>query len=598
MATRAIVLANGLVDDIPTLRRRIAGWGAALVIAADGGSRHAAALGLSIDIVVGDLDSMDKGLRRTLAAAGARFVTAPAHKDETDLELALLHAVAQGTDVIAVLGALGGRLDMTLANVLLLTHPGLAPARVEVWQGDQTAWLIRPPGEAIPGSPGDTLSLIPLGGAAEGITTTDLAYPLRNETLATGPARGVSNVIAGAAGARRAGIGAAAGSPYAGPRLTGRRKETRMLDKNRTVNVSVQVLPLVEDVYPVVDKAIAVIAASGVRYEVGPMETVMEGPLDRLLEVAKAAHLALPRSRGGQGGDLYQDRRQRQRHDHRREGRQVPGGAVSNVTARHAPGWLREALPPALLIAFVLGMWQITAMESGLSAFILPSPVRVAQAAWRTRALLGSAIGTTMLETAIGLVVALVFGVALAAAMDLSQFLRRALYPLLVASQTVQILAIAPLLIIWFGFGLLPKVIIVILVCFFPMAVNTADGLASTDPDLIALLRAMGATRGQVWRMARLPAALPSFFSGLRVAVTYSVVGATIGEWVGGSAGLGLYMLRSKNALATDQVFVAIVITSLLSIGLFVLVYLVERAALPWYYSTERAQQWEETGIY
>jgi ABC-type nitrate/sulfonate/bicarbonate transport system permease component len=136
------------------------------------------------------------------------------------------------------------------------------------------------------------------------------------------------------------------------------------------------------------------------------------------------------------------------------------------------------------------------------------------------------------------------------------------------------------------------------LICFFPLAVNTADGLTSADPDLIALLWAMGASRAQAWRIVRLPAALPSFFSGLRVAVTYSVVGATIGEWVGGSAGLGLYMLRSKNALATDQVFVAMLITSLLSIGLFALVYLVERAALPWYHSTQRTQQWGEIGIY
>jgi ABC-type nitrate/sulfonate/bicarbonate transport system permease component len=262
------------------------------------------------------------------------------------------------------------------------------------------------------------------------------------------------------------------------------------------------------------------------------------------------------------------------------------------------PRWVREVVPPVLLIGFVLAGWQVVAERSGLSAFILPSPIRVVQAAWRTRALLGEAVGTTMIETVLGMAVALVLGVTLAALMDFSSFLRRALYPILVASQTVQVLAIAPLLIIWFGFGLLPKVIIVVLVCFFPLAVNTADGLASADPDLIALLRAMGARRSEIWRMVRLPSALPSFFSGLRVAVTYSVVGATIGEWVGGSAGLGLYMLRSKNALATDQVFVAIVITSILSIGLFVLVYLIERAVLPWYYSTQRAQQWEETGIY
>ncbi len=262
------------------------------------------------------------------------------------------------------------------------------------------------------------------------------------------------------------------------------------------------------------------------------------------------------------------------------------------------PRWVREIYPALLLILFVLLCWQVVATRTGLSAFILPSPLQVIRAGWETRHILLAAIGTTMLETVIGLAVAILLGILIAAAIDLSSFLRRALYPILVASQTIQIMAIAPLLIIWFGFGLLPKVIIVVLVCFFPMAVSTADGLASTDPDLVALLRAMGANRRQIWRIVRLPSALPSFFSGLRVAVTYSVVGATIGEWVGGSAGLGLYMLRSKNALATDQVFVAILITTAISIGLFATLYLIERAVLPWYHSAQRSEQWEDAGIY
>lgn len=270
----------------------------------------------------------------------------------------------------------------------------------------------------------------------------------------------------------------------------------------------------------------------------------------------------------------------------------------NTISPTRASRWSREVIPPVILVLFVLTAWQVVALRSGLSAFILPSPTQVLQAAWETRDLLGPAIGTTMIETIIGLIVAILLGIAIAAAMDLSSFLRRALYPILVASQTVQILAIAPLLIIWFGFGLLPKVIIVVLICFFPVAVSTADGLASADPDHVALLKAMGAKRTQIWRLVRLPSALPSFFSGLRIAVTYSVVGATIGEWVGGSEGLGLYMLRSKNALATDQVFVAIVITSAISIGLFALVYFLERALLPWYYSAQRTEHWEGTGIF
>ncbi|MCK5633760.1 MAG: ABC transporter permease subunit, partial [Anaerolineales bacterium] len=166
-----------------------------------------------------------------------------------------------------------------------------------------------------------------------------------------------------------------------------------------------------------------------------------------------------------------------------------------------ATRFLHDAFPPFLLMGFVLLVWQTVAVRSGLSAFILPSPIQVAQATYETWDILLPAIGTTMVETAIGLGIAIVFGVAIAGVMDLSNLVRRALYPLLVASQTVQILAIAPLLIIWFGFGLLPKVLVVILICFFPLAVNTADGLASADPDLVALLRSMGAKRSQIWRM-------------------------------------------------------------------------------------------------
>lgn len=260
--------------------------------------------------------------------------------------------------------------------------------------------------------------------------------------------------------------------------------------------------------------------------------------------------------------------------------------------------WIQESLPPLLLIAATLLAWQVGAARSGLPAFVLPTPAQVLQAAWETRITLITAVGATLLETAFGLLLAVLLGVALAALMDFSSFMRRALYPLLVASQTVPILAIAPLLIIWFGYGLLPKVLVVVLVCFFPLAINTADGLASADPDCVALLRAMGATRQQIWRVVRLPAALPAFFSGLRVAATYSVVGATIGEWVGGSQGLGLYLLRSKNALATDQVFAAIAVTAIVSIGLYVLALWVERLALPWYFSAQRRQQWDESGIY
>jgi ABC-type nitrate/sulfonate/bicarbonate transport system permease component len=260
--------------------------------------------------------------------------------------------------------------------------------------------------------------------------------------------------------------------------------------------------------------------------------------------------------------------------------------------------WRRDILPPVLLIAVLAAGWYFVAKVSGIKAFILPGPLEVIKAGWDTRDLLLNAIGTTMLSTMIGLVLALAAGIGIATLMDFWHWVRRALYPILVVSQTIQILAIAPILIIWFGFGMMPTVFIVVLFCFFPLAISTADGLTSADPELISLLRAMGANRKQIWRMVRVPSALPSFFSGLRLAVTYSIVAATIGEWVGGSSGLGLYMLKSKNALATDQVFVAMIITSLLSVILFMLVYGIERLVLPWYYSKQRTEQWDGPGIY
>jgi ABC-type nitrate/sulfonate/bicarbonate transport system permease component len=264
--------------------------------------------------------------------------------------------------------------------------------------------------------------------------------------------------------------------------------------------------------------------------------------------------------------------------------------------------FLNATWPPLSVVALAIVVWAVTIRATGLPTFILPSPADVVTAARSTGDLLLSATGSTLVSTMIGLGIAIVLGVAAAALIDLVPFVRRSVYPLLVASQTVQILAIAPLLVIWLGFGRAPTVVIVVLFTFFPMAIATADGLAATDPDYVALLSSMGATRRQIFGRVRLPGALPSFFSGLRLSVTYSVVAATIGEWVGGSEGLGLYMLRSKNALKTDQVFVAMLITTAVSIALFGLVRLVEYLALPWRRTAGAPEgsrgEWREPGIY
>ena len=195
MLYRTLILTNGELVNGPALKARVEAWSPDQVIAADGGSRHASTLGLQIDLIVGDLDSLEAPLRETLQVQGTQFEHLKAEKDETDLELALLRAVEQGAAEIAVVGIVGDRLDMVLANIHLLTLEALSPTRVELWLGHQTAWLIRPPGEEFEGAPGDTLSLIPLKGDAIGVTTSGLAYPLQGETLFFGPARGISNVM-------------------------------------------------------------------------------------------------------------------------------------------------------------------------------------------------------------------------------------------------------------------------------------------------------------------------------------------------------------------------------------------------------------------
>lgn len=273
-----------------------------------------------------------------------------------------------------------------------------------------------------------------------------------------------------------------------------------------------------------------------------------------------------------------------------RSGREDP---LWSSALSHAGYVVRRYAPPLLLIVLLVVAWQAGTWLTGVPKWLLPSPLQVVLAGIGARGLLGPHTWQTLKETWLGLGLSLVVGLALALAIDFSALLRRTLYPVLVASQTVPILALAPLLIIWFGYGILPKVIVVALVCFFPIVVSTADGLRVADPDLIALLRAMGASRRQIFTKVRFPGALPSFFSGLKIAITYSVVGAVIGEWVGASQGLGIFMIRSSKNFLTDRVFAAIAITSLLSILMFGAVMLLERSLLPWYYA-QREEVWQE----
>jgi ABC-type nitrate/sulfonate/bicarbonate transport system permease component len=257
---------------------------------------------------------------------------------------------------------------------------------------------------------------------------------------------------------------------------------------------------------------------------------------------------------------------------------------------RLARGWLPAA---ALLVGLVVA-WELVADLTDVPQWLLPAPSAIVRAGIEAAPLLGGHVAQTLLETVVGLLVAVLTGVALAVAIDLSPVLKRALYPLLVVSQTIPTIALAPLLVVWFGFGLLPKVLVVVLVCFFPVAMSMAQGLEGADADMVALLASMGASRGQIFWKVRFPGALPAAFGGLRIAATYSVIGAVISEWVGASRGLGIFMIRSSNSYLTARLFAAIAVASALSIALFVLVIALERLALPWYFAAGRVERWEE----
>lgn len=261
------------------------------------------------------------------------------------------------------------------------------------------------------------------------------------------------------------------------------------------------------------------------------------------------------------------------------------------------------SLAAGLLLTFfaagTLQLYNETRAVGNLSFHdIFPTPHEVADA-WDQHhtLLLEEHIPETLWETLAGLSMAVVLGVTLAALMDFSPLLRWILYPLLVVSQTIPIFAIAILLILIFGFGSGPKISVVVLFCFFPVALNTFSGLQSADPELLSLLRAMGASSRQTWLKARLPAALPSFFGGLRIAATYSVVGAIFGEYITAQRGLGVFLKRSYSSFRLDQAYLAILLTAVLSLLLVLLVNLVERLALRWYY-TARRKSWRGPGIY
>lgn len=251
------------------------------------------------------------------------------------------------------------------------------------------------------------------------------------------------------------------------------------------------------------------------------------------------------------------------------------------------PRRLTAYLPAVVAIVAVLALWQLVSASGAVPDYMLPSPAQVLAVFPADGALLAQHTLITLQEAALGLAAGVAFGFAVAVAMDAFAVLHRAVYPLLVLSQTVPVVAIAPLLVLWLGYDTAPKVVLVALMTFFPVAVGLLQGLTSVDPDEVALLRSMGAGRWQVFRFGKIPAALPEFFSGLRIAVTYAMVGAVISEWLGGFGGLGVYMTRVQKAFAFDRMFAVIILISAISLLLMGLVSLIERRAMPYRFPKE-----------
>jgi ABC-type nitrate/sulfonate/bicarbonate transport system permease component len=256
---------------------------------------------------------------------------------------------------------------------------------------------------------------------------------------------------------------------------------------------------------------------------------------------------------------------------------------------RDPAGRRRRLGPPLILAALLHGAWELYARTSGISPFVLPPPSGVLGALWAFRDDALRHTMPTIVETVLGFAASIAAAVGVAVVLDRVDWARRAVEPLLVGSQTIPIVAIAPLVVVWFGFGLAPKILIVILVTFFPITIALLDGFASTTSDATDLMRSFGAGPGQTFRKLRWPSGLPGLFTGLRISATYAVVAAVIAEYVGATDGLGIWIQLSQRSFRTDLVFAAILVTALLSIALYGAVVAAERVVIPWWSASRAA---------
>jgi putative hydroxymethylpyrimidine transport system permease protein len=242
----------------------------------------------------------------------------------------------------------------------------------------------------------------------------------------------------------------------------------------------------------------------------------------------------------------------------------------------------RKYLSAVALIVALLVAWELIVRLGHVPEYLLPAPTQILADLKTDWVILWPAMLVTLKEVLIGFVIATVAGVGLAVVLHLYGPLRRAVYPILIGSQTIPIVVLAPILVILLGYGILPKLVIVALICFFPIVVNGIDGLRAVDEDFIRMMYTLDATRWGIFRRVEFPGALPSFFSGMRIAATFAAIGAVFGEWSGSNAGLGYVMLEATPNLLTARIFAAILMLTVISLVLFGLVSLLERIAVPW----------------
>ena len=243
---------------------------------------------------------------------------------------------------------------------------------------------------------------------------------------------------------------------------------------------------------------------------------------------------------------------------------------------------LKRNTPSVIAVAALLLIWQVVCGLEWIPPYMLPSPVKVLLAFAADIPLLWENSLITLQEAFIGLLLGVSVGFLAAVLMDAFDMLYKAFYPLLILTQTIPSVAIAPLLVLWFGYEMTPKIVLIVISTFFPVTVGLLDGFRSADKDAVGLLRSMGANSLQVFRYIKFPTALPQLFSGLRIAAAYSVVGAVISEWLGGFGGLGVYMTRVKKAFAFDKMFAVIFLISAISLALMALVEFAEKKCMPY----------------